>query len=204
MFTYCGNNPISRVDPYGMFWGELEEWCKTAWNDFKEFMCETFGAGCTTSVTINETETPIIPDPAPITITKRTETTQTVSSHGDSSKFISVYADGVLNHPVLSSSAGVYINIAQFTLDISFAVDDIGISGSITEGYSTNSVGLRLDLSRLKVGLEHSTSVTVNDVSSTVYTNISVNGWTLVYLYLLATTGQDIPQPSQCPAVAVG
>jgi len=30
MFAYCGNNPVSRVDPTGQFWSEIWEFAKTA------------------------------------------------------------------------------------------------------------------------------------------------------------------------------
>ncbi len=196
MFAYCGNNPVNRVDETGMFWKEIGGFFSKTWNGIKTWAKNTFGAGSSTTTTIPGSETPIIPDPLPITVKTGTKTTQTISKHGDSSKPISVYANKDTQHPIKSSSAGININIIDFTLDLSLGLDDIGISGSLTNGNSTNSLGIKLNLSELKVGFEGSTAIQWDNTTETAYTNASINGWAIVAAYILVTKGQYVQSPS--------
>jgi len=196
MFAYCGNNPVNRADPTGMFWKEIGDFFSKAWDGIKTWAKNTFGAGSSTTATITEIETPVIPDPSPITVKTGTKTTQTISEHGDSSKPISVYANKDAQHPIKSSSVGININIGDFTLDLSVGLDDIGISGSLTNGNTTESFGLKLNLSEFKVGFEGSTAIQWDNTTETAYTNVSVSGWAIIVAYFLVTTGQYIESPS--------
>ena len=196
MFAYCGNNPVNRADPTGMFWKEIGDFFSKAWNRIKTWAKNTFGAGSSTTATIAEIETPVIPDPSPITVKTGTKTTQTISKHGDSSKPISVYANKDAQHPIKSSSAGININIVNFTLDLSVGFDDIGISGSLTNGNTTNNFGVKLNLSELKIGFEGSTAIQWDNTTETAYTNASISGWAIAAAYILATTGQYVQSPS--------
>ena len=196
MFAYCGNNPVNRADPTGMFWKEIGNFFSNAWNGIKTWAKNTFGAGSSTTATIAEIETPVIPDPSPITVKTGTKTTQTISKHGDSSKPISVYANKDAQHPIKSSSAGININIVNFTLDLSVGLDDIGLSGSLTNGNTTNSFGVKLNLSELKIGFEGSTAIQWDNTTETAYTNASISGWAIAAAYILVTTGQYVQSPS--------
>ena len=196
MFAYCGNNPVNRADPTGMFWKEIGDFFSKAWNGIKTWAKNTFGAGSSTTATIAEIETPVIPDPSPITVKTGTQTTQTISKHGDSSKPISVYANKDAQHPIKSSSAGININIANFTLDLSVGLDDIGLSGALTNGNTTNSFGVELNLSELKIGFEGSTAIQWDNTTETAYTNVSISGWAIAAAYILVTTGQYVQSPS--------
>lgn len=196
LFAYCGNNPVNRADPTGMFWKEIGDFFSKAWNGIKTWAKNTFGAGSSTTATIAEIETPVIPDPSPITVKTGTKTTQTISKHGDSSKPISVYANKDAQHPIKSSSAGININIVNFTLDLSVGLDGIGVSGSLTNGNTTNSFGVKLNLSELKIGFEGSTAIQWDNTTETAYTNASISGWAIAAAYILATTGQYVQSPS--------
>ena len=134
MFAYCGNNPVNRADQSGTFWKEIGSFFNKVGTAIAGFAKATFGAGSSLSATITKTEVEYLPDPLPITVKLGTKTTQTISKHGNSSKPISVYAKGNAEHPIKSSSAGIKINIAKFTLDISMGLDNIGISGSLSNG----------------------------------------------------------------------
>ena len=90
-------------------------------------------------VTIAQIETPIIPDPSPITAVTGTTTTKIISKHGDSTKPISVYANRDAENPVKSFAAGIKINISSFTLNLSLGFDNIGLYSSITDGNTTDS-----------------------------------------------------------------
>jgi len=194
MFAYCGNNPVSHIDCSGMFWEKLKAAFSGAWNKLKTLAKNTFGAGSSTTVTIAESETPIIPDPSPITITAGTQTTQTVSEHGDSSKPVSVYVDYDAANPI-TSSAGAYINISDFTLDYKLGLDNIGLYGSLTNADKTTNFGLRRNLSEFKIGFEYSESIQWDNTADTAYTNISINGWAIIAAYYYLTTGYYEPQP---------
>lgn len=196
MFAYCGNNPIARADPSGMFWKEIGNFFKEVGTAIADVAKTTFGAGSSTSATITKTEVEYLPDPLPITAKSGIKTTQTVSKHGNSSKPVSVYAKRNAEHPIKSSSAGIKINIAKFTLNVSIGLDNIGISGSLSNGNATNSFGIKTNLSELKVGVEGSTAVKWDNTTEATYTNVSVSGWTIASAYALLTTGQPMPSPS--------
>ena len=196
MYAYCGNNSVNRIDSTGMFWKEIKDSLSKAWNGIKTWTANTFGAGTSTTATIAEIETPVIPDPSPITVKTGTKTTQTVSQCGDSSKPISVYANKDAQHPIKSSSVGININIVNFTLGLNIGLDDIGVSASLTNGNTTNNFGIKLNLSEFKVGFEGSTAIQLDNTTETTYTNASASGWLLVAAYILVTTGQYIQSPS--------
>ena len=196
MMVYCDNNPINRIDPAGMFWREIGDFFSKTWNGLKTWAKSAFGAESSTIATISEIEIPIIPDPSPVTIKTGTKTTQTISKYGDSSKFISVYANKNVTHPVRSSSAGININIVDFTANLSLGLDDTGISISASRGNTTSSFGIKLDLSEFKIGFEYSSAVQWDNITETAYTNVSASGWAFVAVYLLTTTGQYVPSPS--------
>ena len=196
MMVYCDNNPINRIDPAGMFWREIGDFFSKTWNGLKTWAKSAFGAESSTIATISEIEIPIIPDPSPVTIKTGTKTTQTISKYGDSSKFISVYANKNVTHPARSSSAGININIVDFTANLSLGLDDTGISISASRGNTTSSFGIKLDLSEFKIGFEYSSAVQWDNITETAYTNVSASGWAFVAVYLLTTTGQYVPSPS--------
>ena len=193
MYAYCGNNPTNRLDLHGNFWGKVSNFFKKVWKSVKKWAKETFGAGCTTTVTISKVVTPIIPEPLPITAETGTETTQTISEYGDSSKPISVYANGDLQNPGTGSSAGISINICDFSLNLNVGFENIGISGSVANGNTTDSFGVKLDLSKLKIGFEGSEAIQWDNTTRTTYTNVSVSGWSLLAAYYYVTTGQYVP-----------
>ncbi len=196
MVAYCGNNPVNRVDPTGMFWKEIGDFFSNAWNGIKTWAKNTFGAGSSTTATIAEIETPVIPDPSPITVKTGTKTTQTISKHGDSSKPISVYKNKDMQQPVISTSFGININVDDFTLNLNAALDNIGIYGSLANGNTTDSFGVKLNLSEFKIGFEGSTTIQWDNTTEITYENVSVNGFAIVAAYILVTTGQYVQSPS--------
>ncbi len=195
-FAYCGNNPVNRSDPSGLFWKEIGNFFSKAWNGIKTWAKNTFGAGSSTTSTVTiaeKTEKPILPA---VTVKTGTKDTKTVSKRGDTTKPISVYANKSVEQPIKSSSAGIKINVSDFTLDLSFGLDNIGLSGTRSNGDVSNSFGLRANLSEFKVGFESSTAIHWDDRTGTNYTNVSVDGWTIIAVGIFVTTGQYVRTPS--------
>ncbi len=44
MYSYCGFNPVNRIDVNGRFWKEIGNWLGNAWNKVKSWVSNTFGA----------------------------------------------------------------------------------------------------------------------------------------------------------------
>ena len=200
MFSYCENNPVNRDDPTGLFWEEIGNFFVGLWNGTKNWAQNTFGAESTVTTTVAVYEREIVPDPSPVTVTSGEATTVVTSQHGDSSKPISVYANGDADNPIISSSAGIKFNFPNGdTIDISFGLDNLGVSFSSTSKEHTNSVGLRLNLSEIKLGLESSISTQWDSATQTAYTNVSGSGWPLLALAYFISTGQPLPSNALIP-----
>ena len=43
MYAYCGNNPVNRVDPTGMFWKEIGDFFSKAWDTFTQTLQQARG-----------------------------------------------------------------------------------------------------------------------------------------------------------------
>lgn len=196
MFAYCANNPISRFDSTGMSWKNCRCFFSKIWNGIKTWVKNTFGASSSSTVTIAEVETHVIPNPSPITVKTGSKTTKTISQSSNTSKTVSVFANKDVQHPIKSSSAGVNINIVDFTLGLSVGLDDIGVSASLTKSNTTNSLGAKLNLSEFKVDFESSTAVQWDNVTETTYTNVSINGWSIALACIFVTTGQYVDSPA--------
>lgn len=203
MYAYCGNNPVNRADPDGMFWKEIGNFFKkvgnaiaTAAKAVGKAVASVFGAGSSTTSTIYKSEKSIISDPSPITVKTGTKTTKTISQRGNSSKPISVYASRDVEHPIKSSSAGLKINISSFTLKLNLSLDNIGLSGSVKKGDISRSFGVSANLSELKIGFDVAKTTTTGvDLYQTSYGNASFSAWALAFAYILVTTGQSTPAP---------
>ena len=196
MFAYCDNNPVNRADSTGHFWKQLKAKVKNAWNGFKSWVNNTFGAGRKVSLTSAQAEDQYAPDPSPITVKVGLKTTQTVYKSNNYSKPVTAYIDSDIKAP-MSSTAGLKVNFKKISLKINVGLDDIGIYGSFTKENTTNSLGLKANVSELKVGFECSTSVEWDKYNTnTSYANVSVSGWALAMLYCFVTTGQPAPSPS--------
>ena len=62
------------------------------------------------------------------------------------------------------------------SLNVNLSLDDISISSQINNGDSTGSFGIKLNLSRLQLGVEASTSTQDGNYSMSSSTNISIDG----------------------------
>ena len=206
MFAYCGNNPVNRVDKTGAFWKQIGSFFTKTWNRIKSLMNATFGAEFSTTSTIKPSpDVSIGSELSPITVTQGSKHNQTISKRGNSSKPLSVYANKDASHPIKSSSAGIKINIFKLSLVSSRGFDNTGITASITNGNTTNSLGVKINLSELKVGIENSTTIRWDDETDgtdVYYTNVSANCWYILAAVAIVVTGQQVPAPTPAPAPA--
>ena len=66
----------------------------------------------------------------------------------------------------------------------------------MANGVTTNSFGIKANLSELKIGFEHSTAIKWDNTTETTYNNVSISGWSIAAAYIFATAGQPMPSPS--------
>ena len=198
MYIYCGNNPVSRKDQDGMFWKEIGNFFGAATKAIVNCFKAIFGAGISAVHQKTPPPTEHVKNVANLIITVKTGQKRSTNlfKKGSSSKPISVYAKGRVDKPELSS-AGVKLNVANAMINMSFGLDDTGISGSIKNGYTTNSVSLTANISQFKAGFEVSTTTALKWDSDgsiitdeTLYTNVSVNGWIIAAVIYMLKTGE--------------
>lgn len=197
MFIYCGNNPINRCDPSGLFWKEIGNALKKAWRGITKFCKSTFGSG-NTVIHQEKQEIECSPPIANLLFSVKNGTKEKVKirSTGNTSKPISVYSKARTDN-ILLSSAGLKINISSFTLDLSLGLDNIGLSGSIRKGNTTSAFGLTADLSQLKIGFEDSVTIKWDENTDiTEYYNASFTGSGIASAIYFAVTRQYIPTHS--------
>ena len=190
MFAYCGNDPVNHIDSTGAFYNEVDVFFSFIWECLFFCLNQPFGAGSSTTVTIFEHKTAIIPDPWPITITQETQISEVVTESGDATRPISVYANYDAKNPVASSSAGLNVTVNSFNLNVNLALDDVGIYLGVINGNTKNSIGLKIDLSSFKIGIEKATETRSEKRITTHSTNVSISGWVLLMGLVYVSTGQ--------------
>ena len=174
-YAYCGNNPISWIDPAGTDIEDVYEWLK----DF-------FGAEARTTYrqrTRNLRNSAYL---FIIDIESGTERSIVKHSSGNSSKPVSVYAEARADD-FTCSSAGLCINISNMAVDVSLGLDNTGVTFGYDRGNGSSwSSGWSLNLKALEFGMEHKETVSKNDSeSASTYVNISFTGYGLLYLYAI-------------------
>ena len=168
---------------------------QNTWNSVKKWAKNTFGSSASLVSTATYTEK-IIPEPSPLVVETGTSTKQIISQCGDSTKPLSVYADGSLTNPMQSSKVGVKMNIAKIEIDASWGKEATGITYSYTNNGATKRFGIIYNQSKLKYGIEFGTAIQWDNYEQSNFTNISVSGIGLVAAYVFAVSGQTILQPA--------
>ncbi len=204
MFAYCGNNPVSRADASGHRPIRIE--------DLGDFDGGSgggiFGAGArmVSQQQLYEhsyiSNNPMEQALCPISVVTGNYTTILAPEVGNSDRFISAYAQGRMDNYLLSS-AGVRIGGDKLKVKLNLALDDISlpvVTGSRTgDTMIENSSGLRIDLTKLQVGIEMSTTITHSSgISDTTYTYYSISGMGLLWIL---STAVGVPLPNAPPLV---
>ena len=179
MFAYCGNNPVNRVDYTGSSWKSIGKWLQNKWNGFKNWVSNTFGTE-NASVFIDDSIPAVDISnliPASASVGNRKNTQKKPSSK---SKPVMAYSQ-YRSDAVIASSCGIKINFKNQCYDLSLGLENIGFSKSTY--FSDNfysSKGVKMDLSRMQVGVEVSTTGiswnSDNQIENTdyIYYNISL------------------------------
>ena len=196
MFAYCGNNPTNFCDPSGDY-RMIDGWNPndyTSGGSAINILAMTFGASVSA---VSLYETPDFPEAVsllPVSLNGGARIYETFSEIGDSSKPISVYAIERIDNP-MASAAGIKINGAFLTIKINFAADDTGIYFIARSGETSSSLGLRIDWTHVKIGIESEyTNQNNGIVQVSDFANLSVSGLLLFYLYVVSSGGALQPQ----------
>ncbi|MBE6880614.1 MAG: RHS repeat-associated core domain-containing protein [Ruminococcaceae bacterium] len=191
MFAYCGNNPVMRVDPNGdIFFLALIYAGLTSGG--------IFGAGATSVISASGPETEYA-DPitrAFITVKSGSSVNETIASVGDSSKPISVYAEGRVDSP-LESSAGLKFNLFGCSLNISLGLGRTGVGLTVPNGEQTQTHFIGADLAELKLGYEVSVTKPIDsnkiNVEKLDFTSVGITGRSIAALIMAYYTGTSGP-----------
>ena len=197
MFAYCGNNPVRRIDIAGTSWlDDAWGWFSETTEAIADFFGEIFGVEVSSSVTLFESETPIVPDPSPITVTQGQYTEEQITQQGDSSKLLSAYAHIDASDPVFSSTIGGKVNILSATADLSLGFQDTSLTISSSNQNYSSGFSLKANICELKIGVETWSSQSRGNTSHTYYTNVSISGWVIFAIAAYYLTGQPAPAPT--------
>ena len=194
MYSYCGNNPVNRIDVDGRFWQGIKDWFRNAWNSVKTWAKNTFGF-CNETVNYGEIKEKVyLPSPLPVTAQSKTTSSQVVSRKGDFSKPVTVYLRKRSDNINLSS-VGVKFKAKKLSLNLSLGLDDIGLSGTIHNGSTDNTLALKTNLSKFETGIEVSETIHWDEYSSnSTATNVSVNKLSAASIVVFVLTGQPVWQ----------
>ena len=75
-------------------------------------------------------------------------------------------------------------------MNISFGLDNIGITGYMKNEIETNSFGIKANFSEFKIGFEGSTIIEESGKYMTKYQNASLSGWPIIAAVAFVQTGQ--------------
>lgn len=160
LFAYCENDPINRVDYSGTIWTKVKDW-----------FSNVFGLGYT-EIERYASDPTTFGLPHIFEIKSEEVEVKTVRSFGDSSKPISLYAVLDTNN-IFSSNAGILINIADFSLDISFRSIDFYHTSIDDEG---NTIQKGLKIENIDLHVYQSNSSKNGDYTKTTTKSIVLHG----------------------------
>ena len=190
MFAYCGNDPVSRVDASGSMHVRIDDF--GGGGKAGSF----FGAGARVTAKQNWvehswlTDDPLVQAILPVSVVSGEYTKEDLPEIGDSSRPVSLYAEGRSDNWLLSN-AGIKMGNETVNVKVNLALDDISIPVTTKFGKTNTSStsGLRIDLTKLQIGFEQSTTTSKNGFNITNYTYYSISGNSLLLLAQLLGGG---------------
>lgn len=193
MFSYCGNNPVNRIDPTGMFWSSIKNKVSKAWNKVKTWVKNTFSTDAKAS-----TDVPLIDIGEIVNIKIGIRETTTTENNSNNFKPISLYTSTSISGTSGESfGRGIKNNILN--TDISIGTD--GISYSKTNKILFNETSVTYSLTPDgHLGYEYGYIITWDHVEYTGY--ISGNCiWQIPAFALALATGDWKALPTLIPAL---
>ena len=179
MFVYCGNNPVNRVDPSGLFWSSV----KNFFRKVGAFIKETFGFELEKTDTVTKQEHSIIPSIISVeTGTRTTAVVENSPSNTSTSFFGEIADDGY--------TTGVRIMTGNIETEYALGFSDTHIAHSVDYGNVSYTFETKTDFMGLRTGGELSyTTVTWDNISTTNYIYVSANGLLVAGVLLTLFTG---------------
>ena len=179
VFSYCGNNPVSREDPIGHFWNVITGFftrllIKSLRKVVPKVAKAVFGAS---STTVFEDEHLLgEANGGLFSIKSSASSSTTLQQSGDSSKPISVYSKQVINAPE-KNAVGLKLNISKATLSLNLGPSDTGITLDFNHGNTTDSGTVSFNFMEAKL-YNTSSFTTTNQLGydETYSTAVTVNG----------------------------
>lgn len=118
---------------------------------------------------------------------------------GKSDSAVTLYETFRLDNLLLSSD-GIRIELGNFSINASDALDNLGYTFSLKDGNVTNYLSIKVDFTDFKGGIEWGTTGSeVDGTTVTNYHNVSINGWTAAAAAALYYFG--IPAYTLRPAI---
>ena len=195
MFAYCGNNPVIRADYNGEAWGivlailAVVAVCAIVETSMTTSGDNLIGFQQTTSVR----KTPP-PNKAfyPAIVESSIEEQSIVA--GNDNNVITFYND-ICANDVVNGSSGVIISLFDCSLELSIAQNDIGLYVSHSIEDTTGGFGIRLDLSKARIGFETFGEIPWDNGTKRTSTYSSIDGKYVAALAVAIYSGFKIPIP---------
>ena len=122
MFSYCGNNPVNRIDPSGTFWNSIKSFFSNAWKGIKKIANNLVAVGTKAETGIQ----PINIDMDDVKFASGIRITE--SENQDDSKIVNIYSNttGNTSNSTISSSLGIKYNFTN--TDINIGTEEVSYS----------------------------------------------------------------------------
>ena len=134
MFAYCGNNPVNRVDPTGMFWSSIKNTFSKAWNKVKTWVKNTFSVDAKVS-----TDVPLIDMGEIVNLEVGIRETTITENNTNNFKPISLYTSTEISG-VTGTSSAIGIKNNMLKTDVSIGTDGISYSKANTFLFNETSM----------------------------------------------------------------
>ena len=199
LYAYCENNPNSYKDSAGRIAESILNGVNSLINNTKDIIKEVVSNNytgvfsSTSSITSTEDVNQYLYG---INFTTGNKTTHT---YGDTKKLLRVNYDCDTAHPIISSNLSLILKLGVEQTSVNFGLDNTGVYKTYSFGNYDLSLGIKIDLAHIKIGLEsslmHNTSTENPNISKSQgsFTNLSIDGIGIILGLIYYFTGTPVP-----------